>query len=77
MDATWRAHTEREVILVYKGRNLEELTAVPLSDWEMDELAYHHDAMAQMSPLMNAQGISLHHQLIEEIERRGGLHGKV
>ncbi|MDR6225828.1 hypothetical protein [Desmospora profundinema] len=58
---------------MYMGRNLDELINIPLSQWEREELAYHHFAMSQLSPLMNVQGISLHHQLIEEIERRGGL----
>jgi hypothetical protein len=58
---------------MYMGRNLDELMMVPLSEWEMEELAYHHFAMAQLSPLMNVEGVSLHHQLVEEIERRGGL----
>ncbi|PTX60745.1 hypothetical protein C8P63_10855 [Melghirimyces profundicolus] len=59
---------------MYMGRTLDELTGVPVSEWEMEELSYHHFAMSQLSPLMNAQGISLHHQVIKEIERRGGLH---
>lgn len=58
---------------MYTGRNLDELSMVPLSEWDLQELSYHHYIMAQMSPLMNQQGISLHHQLIREIERRGGL----
>jgi hypothetical protein len=58
---------------VYMGRNLDELSMVPLSEWDLQELSYHHYIMAQMAPLMNQQGISLHHQLIREIERRGGL----
>nr|WP_246064935.1 hypothetical protein [Melghirimyces algeriensis] len=55
------------------GRTLDELTGVPISEWDMEELSYHHFSMSQMSPLMNAQGISLHNQVIKEIERRGGL----
>ncbi|MBA4495464.1 cytosolic protein [Paenactinomyces guangxiensis] len=58
---------------MYTGRDLEELSMIPLSKWEIDELSYYHFVMAQMSPLMNQQGISLHHKLIKEIERRGGL----
>jgi hypothetical protein len=58
---------------MYMGRDLEELSAVPLAEWELEELSFHHFMMSQMSPWMNAQGVSLHQQLIAEIERRGGL----
>lgn len=59
---------------MYQGRAFDELSMVPLSEWTMEELAYYHLRMAEMSPLMNAQGISLHHDLIREIEERGGLY---
>jgi len=62
-----------EVIRMYKGRRLDELTGVPLSEWEPHELSQHHFSLSQLTPWLNAQGVSLHHQLIEEIERRGGL----
>lgn len=58
---------------MYTGRELDELSMIPLSEWNLEELAYHHHMMAQMSPLMNEQGVSLHHDLIREIERRGGM----
>lgn len=61
--------------MMYNGRNMDELSMVPLAEWDLEELSYHHFIMAQMAPLMNQQGISLHHQLIEEIERRGGIAG--
>jgi hypothetical protein len=56
---------------VYTGRNLEELSMTPLTDWNLDELSYHHFIMAQMSPYLNQQGASLHRQVIKEIENRG------
>ena len=52
---------------------MEALEDTPLPDWSMNELAFHHDVMAQLSGFLNAEGISLHHQIINEIERRGGL----
>jgi hypothetical protein len=58
---------------VYYGRTFDELSMVPLSQWTMEELTYHHFVMSQLSPLMNVQGTSLHHDLIREIEQRGGL----
>jgi hypothetical protein len=54
-------------------RKMEALEDTPLPDWSMNELAFHHDVMAQLSGFLNAEGISLHHQIINEIERRGGL----
>lgn len=58
---------------MYLGRDLSELNMTPISDWEMEELSYHHYMMSQMSPLLNTQGASLHKEVIREIERRGGL----
>lgn len=58
---------------MYRGRTLDELTGVPIPQWERHELTWHHFAMSQMTPLMNSQGVSLHHQIVREIERRGGL----
>ncbi|MBD1373373.1 hypothetical protein IC620_13545 [Hazenella sp. IB182357] len=55
---------------MYTGRNLDELSMIPLSEWDLEELSYHHYMMAQMSPLMNQQGVSLHQDLIHEIEGR-------
>jgi hypothetical protein len=45
----------------------------PLTDWNLEELSYHHSIMAQMSPYLNQQGASLHCQVIKEIEKRGSL----
>jgi hypothetical protein len=58
---------------VYHGRNLDELSMTPLTDWNLEELSYHHSIMAQMSPYLNQQGASLHCQVIKEIEKRGSL----
>jgi hypothetical protein len=56
---------------MYFGRDLEELSAIPIENWEIDELSYHHYMLSQMSPLMNEQGVSLHHQVVDEIMKRG------
>ncbi|TCS92804.1 hypothetical protein [Hazenella coriacea] len=58
---------------MYLGRDLSELNMTPIPDWAMEELSYHHYMMSQMSPFMNEQGVSLHRDVIKEIERRGGL----
>lgn len=56
-------------------RKMSELEDTPVSEWTLEELAYHHDAMSQMAGLLNAEGVSIHHSIINEIERRGGLKG--
>lgn len=61
------------MIILYQGRHIDELRMVPLSEWSLEELSYHHFMMSQMSPWMNQQGVSFHHQLIGEIERRGNI----
>lgn len=58
---------------MYHGRHIDELSMIPLTEWDLEELSYHHFMMAQMAPWMNQQGVSFHHQLIEEIKRRGGM----
>ncbi|MCH5586586.1 hypothetical protein MK805_16730 [Shimazuella sp. AN120528] len=55
---------------MYFGRDLEELSTIPMKNWEIDELSYHHYMLSQMSPLMNEQGVNLHHQVIDEIMKR-------
>jgi hypothetical protein len=60
---------------MYVGRAFDELDDVPLSEWDMKELLYHHNMMREMLPFLNAQGTSYHHKIIEEIERRGGVPG--
>jgi hypothetical protein len=57
--------------MMYFGRDFDELSAIPIENWEIDELSYHHYMLSQMSPLINQQGISLHHQVIDEMLKRG------
>ena len=59
---------------MYVGRDLTELTMMSKTDWKDSELAYFHQSMQQVVPYLNAEGQSLHRQIIEEIEARGGLH---
>lgn len=58
---------------MYIGRNLSELNDLPISQWDMQELAYLHYQMGQMADLLNQQGLSFHQKIIKEIENRGGL----
>jgi hypothetical protein len=54
-------------------RTLHELSSLRTGEWTVDELAYHHRVMSELSPWLNAQGAHIHSQIIQEIERRGGL----
>ncbi len=56
-----------------ENRTMEQLSDVRLEQWTGIELAEQHSAFSQLSPWLNSQGVSLHHQIIDEISRRGGL----
>ncbi len=58
---------------MYAGRDMTELTMMAKNDWTDSELAFFHHSMQQVVPYLNAEGQSLHRQIIEEIERRGGM----
>lgn len=58
---------------MYEGRNMAELGKVPLSDWNLDELAFYHHVMSQLVHFLNHEGVAVHNDIIKEIERRGGL----
>ncbi|KIL42225.1 hypothetical protein SD70_01355 [Gordoniibacillus kamchatkensis] len=54
-------------------RQLHDLSTLGTSAWSDEELRYHHHVMSELSPWLNAQGVHIHGQIIQEIERRGGL----
>ncbi|MFD2673587.1 hypothetical protein [Marinicrinis sediminis] len=56
---------------MYNLRSLQQLEDVRLKDWKQHELDFHHRTMSDLSPWLNAQGVSKHHEIIEEIESRG------
>ncbi|WCK55345.1 hypothetical protein PP175_05050 [Aneurinibacillus sp. Ricciae_BoGa-3] len=58
---------------MYIGRKLDTLETVPLQDWSMNELLYHHDLMSNAVHYLNAEGVSFHGNIIKEIETRGGV----
>lgn len=58
---------------MYDGRDMTELAMMAKSDWEDNELAYFHHSLQQMTPYLNSEGTSIHREIIEEIENRGGL----
>lgn len=54
-------------------RSMRELQTVRIREWEKEELVQQHQLFSDLSPWLNAQGNDIHHQIIEEIERRGGI----
>jgi hypothetical protein len=58
---------------MYVGRKLDQLDDIPMSEWDIKELLYHHEMMNEMLDFMNAQGTSYHQKIITEIEQRGGV----
>ncbi|MCA1041278.1 hypothetical protein LCM00_17320 [Bacillus infantis] len=58
---------------MYVGRDMTELTMVKKKEWKDSELAFFHHSMQQVVPYLNAEGQTIHREIIEEIESRGGL----
>jgi hypothetical protein len=58
---------------MYVGRDMTELSMMPKSEWDKSELAFFHHSLQQMAPYLNSEGVSIHREIIEEIENRGGL----
>ncbi|WP_110926492.1 hypothetical protein [Bacillus massiliglaciei] len=58
---------------MYVGRDMTELSMLPKSEWDKSELAYFHHSLQQMVPYLNLEGQTIHREIIEEIENRGGI----
>ncbi|MCM3764824.1 hypothetical protein [Neobacillus niacini] len=58
---------------MYEGRDMTELSMMAKSDWNDSELFFFHHALQQMTPYLNSEGQSIHRQIVEEIQNRGGL----
>ncbi|WP_108670540.1 hypothetical protein [Peribacillus acanthi] len=58
---------------MYVGRDMTELSMTPKNKWKDSELAFFHHSLQQMVPYLNSEGQSIHQEIIEEIENRGGL----
>ncbi|WP_243291557.1 cytosolic protein [Bacillus sp. FJAT-47783] len=61
---------------MYNGRDMTELSMMPKNEWNEQELAYFHHALQQIMPYLNVEGQTIHREIIEEIEARGGLKTK-
>lgn len=58
---------------MYIGRDMTELSMLPKSKWNKNELFFFHYSLQQMVPYLNQEGQSIHQEIIEEIQRRGGI----
>ncbi|NRD78221.1 hypothetical protein HPT25_12570 [Bacillus sp. BRMEA1] len=58
---------------MYTGRDMTELSMISITDWNNHELAHFHQSLQQMAPYLNSEGQTIHREIIEEIESRGGL----
>ncbi|MBB6177087.1 hypothetical protein HNQ82_001918 [Anoxybacillus tengchongensis] len=58
---------------MYIGRDLAALQMISKQEWKDSELAFFHHALQQVTPYLNAEGQTMHREIIEEIEARGGL----
>lgn len=58
---------------MYNGRDMTELSMMTKADWKDSELAYFHHSFQQMVPYLNAEGQTIHKEVIKEIKNRGGL----
>jgi hypothetical protein len=66
-------YRKKEEVLMYVGRDMTELSMIPKSEWKDSELAFFHHSFQQITPYLNVEGQTIHREIIEEIEARGGL----
>ncbi|PLS05860.1 hypothetical protein [Neobacillus cucumis] len=58
---------------MYIGRDMTELSMMLKTDWKDSELAFFHHSFQQIAPYLNSEGQTIHREIIEEIEHRGGM----
>lgn len=57
---------------MYSGRDMTELSMISITDWNDEELGYFHQALQQIMPYLNSEGQTIHREIMEEIQNRGG-----
>ncbi|MBU9719914.1 MULTISPECIES: hypothetical protein [Bacillaceae] len=55
---------------MYVGRDMTELGMLPKTEWTDKELAYFHHSLQQMVPYLNAEGNTIHKEIVKEIMNR-------
>ncbi|MDX8362348.1 hypothetical protein [Cytobacillus sp. IB215316] len=58
---------------MYTGRDLTELSMMAKTNWKNEELSFFHHSLQQITPYLNVEGQTIHREIIEEIESRGGV----
>jgi hypothetical protein len=58
---------------MYNGRDMTELSMMSKSEWDDRELSFFHHSLQQIAPYLNSEGQTIHREIIEEIENRGGI----
>jgi hypothetical protein len=58
---------------MYVGRDMTELSMVSKAEWRDSELDFFHHSLQQIAPYLNSEGVTIHREIIEEIENRGGI----
>lgn len=58
---------------MHEGRDMTELSMMPKTKWKDSELGFFHHSFQQIVPYLNAEGQTIHREIVEEIESRGGL----
>lgn len=58
---------------MYSGRDMTELSMMAKADWDNHELSFFHQSLQQIAPYLNSEGQTIHREIIEEIENRGGI----
>lgn len=58
---------------MYNGRDMTELSMMSKSEWDDSELSFFHHSLQQIAPYLNSEGQTIHREIIEEIENRGGI----
>ena len=59
---------------MYDGRDMTELSMMPKTKWQDQELEHFHHSFQQITPYLNSEGQSIYKGILKEIENRGGLH---
>lgn len=62
---------------MYIGRDMTELSMMSKTEWDDSELAFYHHSLQQIAPYLNIEGQTIHREIIEEIENRGGIKQQV
>jgi hypothetical protein len=52
---------------------MTELSMMSKKEWKDTELAFIHHSLQQVVPYLNAEGQTIHREIVQEIESRGGL----